>query len=108
MPISASGWPISAIARSSDEAVRVVARLLGVATDDEGPIDAGALEPGDQVREVGAVADHPRREVRDGPEAAGLELLAQGDRGLDPLGRRRRDRDGRAGAAGTPPGRARS
>ena len=79
------------------QAVRVVARLLGVAADDEGAIDAGALEPGDQLRQVGAVADHPRREVRDGPEAAGLELLAQGDRGLDPLGRRRGHRDRRPG-----------
>ncbi len=89
------------------EPVRVVARLLGVATDDEGAIDAGALEPGDQLGEVAAVADHPRREMRDGAEAAGLELLAQGDGRLDALGRRRRHRHRRA-AAGTRPGRARS
>ena len=69
------------------EAVRVRARLLGIATDDEGPIDPGALQPGDEIREVGAVPDHPRGEVRDRPETAGLELLAQGDRGLDPLRR---------------------
>ena len=31
------------------QAVRVLARLLGVATDDEGAVDAGALEPRDQL-----------------------------------------------------------
>ena len=96
MPISASGCPISAIARSSDEPVRIVARLLGVATDDERAIDAGAFEPGDQVGQVGAVPDHPRREMRHGSKAASLEPLAQGDGRLDPLCRRRRDRHGRA------------
>ena len=48
-------------------------------------------------REVRAVADHPGRQVRDRPEAARLELLAQRDRRLDPLRRRGRHRDGRAG-----------
>ena len=78
------------------EAVRIGARLLGVATDDEGAIDAGALEPGDQLGQVGAVPDHPRRQVGNGAEAAALELLAQGDRRLDPLRRRRGDGDRRA------------
>ena len=35
------------------QAVRVVARLLRVATDDEGAVHAGALEPGDQLARDG-------------------------------------------------------
>ena len=77
--------------------VREVARLLGVAAHDERPIDAGALQPGDQLGEVGAVADHPRRQMRHGAEPERLELLAQRDRGLDALGRRGRHRHRRAG-----------
>ena len=43
------------------EAVRVGARLLGVAPDDEGAVDARAFEPRDQFGQMGAVPDHPRR-----------------------------------------------
>ncbi len=78
--------------------VREVARLLGIAAHDERPVDAGVLEPGDQLGEVGAVADHARREMRHGAEPERLELLAQRDRGLDAL--RRRCGHGHRGARG--------
>ena len=79
------------------QAVRVGARLLRVTTDDEGPIDTGALEPGDEIDEVGPIPDHPRRQVRDRPKAGRLELLAEGHGRLDPLGRRGGDRNRRTG-----------
>ena len=79
------------------QAVGVGTGLLGVAADDERPVDAGAFKPGDQVDEVGSVPNHPRRDVRDCPQAVRLELLAQRDRRLDPLRRRGRHRDRCAG-----------
>ena len=82
--------------------VRVVTGLLGVATDDEGArrrrrprarrCRSGKVRP---------VADHPRRQMRNGAEAARLELLAQPTRGLDALGWRRGDRHVARRPAGT-------
>ena len=73
----------------------ILAGLLLVTADHERPVDARALEPGDEVGQVGSVADHPGREMRHRPEAPRLELLAQRDRRLDALRRRRRHRDRR-------------
>ena len=74
-----------------------VARLLGVTAHDERPIDAGPLEPRDELGQVGAITDHPGRQVRHRAESQGLELLAQGDGGLDALGRRGGHRHRRPG-----------
>ena len=59
---------------------------LIIATDDEGTIDAGALQPGDHVGEVRPVPDHPRRDMRHRPKTMRLELLTQRDGCLDALG----------------------
>ena len=79
------------------QAILVVARLVGVAPDDEGVVDGRGVDAGEQLRQVAAVADHARRQMRDDVEAPGLEPLAELDRGLDALGRRGGHRDRRAG-----------
>ena len=68
--------------------VNELARVLGVAADHERPIDPAVAHPGEELGEVGAVADHVGRQVRHGPEAALVESAAELDRRVHPLGRR--------------------
>ena len=67
--------------------VRIVAGLLLVPADDERASHARAFEPCHEVAQVLAVAHHPRREVRHGPESRALELLAEGDGRFEALRR---------------------
>ena len=71
----------------------ILARLLGVAADDEDPIDAGGPEPRGQLHRVCPVPDHPSGDVRDGGMAAGLQLLGETLCLGDALGRRTGHRD---------------
>ena len=58
------------------------------------------VEPGADLGELGAAADHPRGEVRYGGVAVPGEPLGQVEGGLEPLARRGGDGDGR-GRGGT-------
>jgi hypothetical protein len=66
--------------------VEVGAGLLLVAADHERPLDPGVPEPRDEVAQVLAVTDHPRRDVRHGTEPGALELVTQRDGRIESLG----------------------
>ncbi len=72
--------------------------LLRVAADHERPLDAGRAHRLEQRREVVAISNHARGNVRDGAKLDGLQLRRELDRCLEAL--RRRGRDGDGGAAG--------
>ena len=55
------------------QAVGIVARLLLVATDDEGARHATVAQRLDEIGQVRPVADHPGRQVGHDPEPLGLE-----------------------------------
>jgi hypothetical protein len=87
----------SPIAASSFAAPWKLAGLGGVAGRDEQLRDARLHQAREHLREVGAVADKPRRQVRHDKVARRREPLTQLERRVEPLARRRRDGDLRVG-----------
>jgi hypothetical protein len=77
--------------------IRKGARRVRVPADDEGTFDAERREAIEDRGEVRPVADHARGEMGDDDEASRVQLLGELDRRLDPLRRRGRDGDARAG-----------
>ena len=67
--------------------IRIVAWLLLVPAHNERAAHAGAFEPCHEVAQVLAVANHPRRKMRHGPEPRILELLAESDGRFEALRR---------------------
>ena len=68
-----------------------LASVLRVTADHERRSKAELATTIEHVAEMAPVAEHMGREVRGGLVAESREPLAQPDRGLDPMGRRRRD-----------------